>query len=85
LGLESTGLTCAIGIGDIKERAMMATTFAKSAPDHIYGLDSSNWIPMMGDRDVVEVWGIGKRTAATGYHNRAVAGPIEESPGDLCQ
>jgi DNA polymerase-4 len=63
LGLESTGLTCAIGIGDIKERAMMATTFAKSAPDHIYGLDSSNWIPVMGNRDVVELWGIGKRTA----------------------
>jgi DNA polymerase IV len=62
---DRTGLTCAVGIGDTKERAKMATRFAKAAgPDHIYRLDSSNWIPMMGDRDVVELWGIGKRTAA---------------------
>jgi DNA polymerase IV len=61
---DRTGLNCAVGIGDTKERAKMATTFAKAAPDHIYRLDSSNWIPMMGDRDVVELWGIGKRTAA---------------------
>jgi DNA polymerase IV len=50
---DRTGLTCAIGIGDTKERAKMATGFAKTAPDHIYRLDSSNWIPMMGNRDVV--------------------------------
>jgi DNA polymerase IV len=62
--LDRTGLTCAVGIGDTKERAKMATRFAKTAPDHIYRLDSSNWIPMMGNRDVVELWGIGKRTAA---------------------
>jgi DNA polymerase-4 len=42
----------------------MATRFAKAAPDHIYRLDSSNWLPIMGDRDVVELWGVGKRTAA---------------------
>jgi DNA polymerase IV len=61
---DRTGLTCAVGIGDTKERAKMATTFAKTAPEHIYRLDSSNWIGTMGDRDVVELWGIGKRTAA---------------------
>ena len=61
---DRTGLTCAVGIGDTKERAKMATRFAKTAPDHIYRLDSSNWLPIMGDRDVVELWGIGKRTAA---------------------
>jgi DNA polymerase IV len=61
---DRTGLTCAVGIGDTKERAKMATRFAKTASDHIYRLDSSNWIRMMGDRDVVELWGIGKRTAA---------------------
>ena len=58
-----TGLTCAVGIGDTKERAKMATTFAKSVPGHIYRLDSSNWMSTMGDRDVTELWGIGKRTA----------------------
>jgi DNA polymerase IV len=61
---DRTGLTCAVGIGDTKERAKMATTFAKIVPEHIYRLDSSNWISTMGDRDVVELWGIGKRTAA---------------------
>jgi DNA polymerase-4 len=60
---ERTGLTCAVGIGDTKERAKMATRFAKTAPEHIYRLDSSNWMPIMGGRDVDELWGIGKRTA----------------------
>jgi DNA polymerase-4 len=61
---DRTGLTCGVGIGDTKERAKMATAFAKTAPEHIYRLDSSNWISMMGDREVIELWGIGKRTAA---------------------
>jgi len=42
----------------------MATSFAKTSPEHIYRLDSSNWMSIMGDRDVDELWGIGKRTAA---------------------
>ena len=61
---DRTDLTCAVGIGDTKERAKMATRFAKTAPGHIYRLDSSNWIPVMGDCEPVELWGIGKRTAA---------------------
>jgi DNA polymerase-4 len=61
---ERTRLTCAVGIGDTKERAKMATSFAKTSPEHIYRLDSSNWMSIMGDRDVDELWGIGKRTAA---------------------
>ena len=42
----------------------MATRFAKTSPEHIYRLDSSNWIKVMGDCEPVELWGIGKRTAA---------------------
>jgi DNA polymerase IV len=61
---DRTGLTCAVGVGDTKERAKMATGFAKTAPDHIYRLDSSNWMAIMGNRDVVELWGVGRRTAA---------------------
>jgi DNA polymerase IV len=61
---DHTALTCAVGIGDTKERAEMATRFAKTSAEHIYRLDSSNWIPTMGGRDVEELWGIGKRTAA---------------------
>jgi DNA polymerase-4 len=41
--LDRTELTCAVGIGDTKERAKMATRFAKTATEHIYRLDSSNW------------------------------------------
>jgi DNA polymerase IV len=72
---KRTGLTCAVGIGDTKERAKMATSFAKSVPGHIYRLDSSNWIRTMGDRDVAELWGIGKRTATrlAAYGLRTVA------------
>jgi len=61
---DRTGLTCAVGIGDTKERAKMATSFAKAAAEHVYRLDSTNWMSTMGNRDVIELWGIGKRTAA---------------------
>ena len=42
----------------------MATRFAKETPVRIYRLDSANWMSIMGNRDVTELWGIGKRTAA---------------------
>jgi DNA polymerase-4 len=61
---DHTDLTCAVGIGDTKERAKMATRFAKRGLEHIYRLDSTNWMSTMGNREVVELWGIGKRTAA---------------------
>jgi DNA polymerase-4 len=61
---NQTELTCGVGIGDTKERAKMATSFAKEIPERIYRLDSANWMSVMGDRDVTELWGIGKRTAA---------------------
>jgi DNA polymerase IV len=61
--LEQTQLSCAVGIGDTKERAKMATGFAKRNAERVYRLDSANWIAIMGDRDVAELWGIGKRTA----------------------
>lgn len=61
---DRTRLTCAVGIGDTKERAKMATSFAKTSPEHIYRLDASNWMSTMGERDVIELWGIGSRTAA---------------------
>jgi DNA polymerase IV len=62
--LEGTGLTCAVGIGETKERAKMATTFAKASTDKVFRLSSANWLPVMGHRDVTALWGIGKRTAA---------------------
>ncbi len=61
--LEQTRLTCAIGIGETKERAKMATGFAKDSAERVFRLSSANWLPLMGERDVTALWGIGKRTA----------------------
>jgi DNA polymerase IV len=72
---DHTFLTCAVGRGDTKERAKTATRFAKTGLEHIYRLDSTNWMSTMGNREVVELWGIGKRTAAqlAGHDLRTVA------------
>ncbi|GAB3311405.1 DNA polymerase IV [Epidermidibacterium keratini] len=70
--LQRTGFGCAIGIGDTKERAKMATGFAKvrsksgeaGTADGVYQLDASNWLDVMGERPAGELWGIGAKTAA---------------------
>jgi len=62
--VRETGLTCAVGIGATKEQAKMATAFAKASPERIYRLSPANWMAVMGARDVIDLWGIGKRTAA---------------------
>ena len=59
-----TGLTCAVGIGDTKERAKMATGFAKQTAERVFRLSRSNWIRLMGQQNVEALWGIGRRTAA---------------------
>ncbi len=59
-----TGLSCAVGIGETKERAKMATTFAKTTAARVFRLDAANWVPVMGPREVTALWGIGPRTAA---------------------
>jgi DNA polymerase IV len=59
---EQTGLSCAVGIGDTKERAKMATSFGK--PGGVFRLSRVNWWEQMGHRDAVELWGIGSRTSA---------------------
>jgi DNA polymerase IV len=75
--IDQTGLTCAVGIGDTKERAKMATGFAKTAPNHLYRLDSTNWMAEMGHRELIELWGIGKRTAARlGVHGLHTVGDL---------
>ena len=62
--LTQTRLTCAVGIGETKERAKMATGFAKASTERVYRLSSANWMIIMGPRPVTDLWGIGKRTAA---------------------
>src|SRR4051794_14543454 len=56
-----TGLSCSVGISDNKQRAKVATGFAK--PAGIYRLDDQNWMPVMGDRSVDALWGVGPKTA----------------------
>jgi DNA polymerase IV len=56
-----TGLACSIGIGETRQRAKLATGFAK--PDGIYRLDEVNWMPVMADRPTDALWGIGTRIA----------------------
>src|SRR5690349_1775308 len=56
-----TGLGCSIGIGETRQRAKLATGFAK--PGGIYRLDESSWMPVMGHRPTDALWGIGTRIA----------------------
>ncbi len=58
---ESTGLSCSVGISDNKQRAKVATGFAK--PAGVYLLTESNWMSVMGDRPVDALWGVGPKTA----------------------
>lgn len=56
-----TGLSCSVGIGDTKQRAKIATGFAK--PAGAYRLTEHNWMAVMGDRPADALWGIGRKTA----------------------
>ncbi len=59
--LTATGLYCAVGIGDNTLRAKIATGFGK--PGGTFRLTAENWYAIMGHRPVVELWGIGNKTA----------------------
>ncbi len=58
---SATGLSCSVGISDNKQRAKVATGFAK--PAGVYTLTESNWMTVMGDRPVEALWGVGPKTA----------------------
>ncbi|GBE66297.1 DNA polymerase IV [Mycobacterium sp. MFM001] len=58
---SETGLSCSVGISDNKQRAKVATGFAK--PAGIYQLTDANWMSVMGDRPVDALWGVGPKTA----------------------
>lgn len=58
---DSSGLSCAVGIGDNRLRAKLATGFAK--PGGIYRLTRANWMAVMADRPTDALWGIGRKTA----------------------
>src|SRR5579875_1978744 len=58
---SETGLSCSVGISDNKQRAKVATGFAK--PAGIYQLTDANWMSVMGERPVDALWGVGPKTA----------------------
>ncbi|EOD66019.1 DNA polymerase IV [Amycolatopsis vancoresmycina] len=58
---RETGLSCAVGIGDNKLRAKLATGFGK--PGGIFRLTQENWWEVMAARPTDALWGIGGKTA----------------------
>ncbi|MEU0792957.1 DNA polymerase IV [Amycolatopsis sp. NPDC005961] len=67
---RETGLSCAVGIGDNKLRAKLATGFGK--PGGIFRLTQANWWEVMASRPTDALWGIGgkttKKLAELGIH-----------------
>jgi len=57
---SATGLSCSVGISDNKQRAKVATGFAK--PAGVYTITESNWMDVMGERPVDALWGVGPKT-----------------------
>ena len=57
---SATGLSCSVGISDNKQRAKVATGFAK--PAGVSTLTDENWMTVMGDRPVDALWGVGPKT-----------------------
>ena len=55
-----TGLSCSVGISDNKQRAKVATGFAK--PAGVFVLTDANWMSLMADRSVDALWGVGPKT-----------------------
>ena len=58
---SETGLSCSVGISDNKQRAKVATGFAK--PAGIFALNDENWMTVMAGRPVDALWGVGPKTA----------------------
>ncbi len=56
-----TGLSCSVGISDNKQRAKVATGFAK--PAGVFTLTDADWMATMAGRPVDALWGVGPRTA----------------------
>ncbi len=59
--MAETGLSCSVGISDNKQRAKVATGFAK--PAGIFVLTDANWMDVMADRPVDALWSVGPKTA----------------------
>ncbi|MGC4933992.1 DNA polymerase IV [Gordonia sp. DT30] len=62
---ERSVLSCRVGISDNKQRAKMATGFAKrdESAGGVFLLDDRNWLALMGDAPTRDLWSVGPRTA----------------------
>ncbi|WP_153504800.1 DNA polymerase IV [Cumulibacter manganitolerans] len=60
---DATGLPSAVGISDNKQRAKMATGFAKKSEQRYFVLDDGNWLELMGERPCIDLWSVGPRIA----------------------
>ncbi|SEL95864.1 DNA polymerase-4 [Nonomuraea pusilla] len=60
--MDSTGLSCSVGIGDNKHQAKLASGLAK--PGGVFRLTGETWAATMHHRPTDALWGIGRRTAA---------------------
>lgn len=58
---SETGLSCSVGISDNKQRAKVATGFAK--PAGVFVLTDANWMNVMAGRPVDALWSVGPKTA----------------------
>jgi DNA polymerase-4 len=81
--LARTGLHCSVGIGDTLLRAKVATGFGK--PAGRFRLTAENWLDVMGDRPVADLWGVGGRISRRlGAHGiRTVSELADADPGVL--
>lgn len=80
---DRTGLSCAVGIGDNKHTAKLATGFAK--PGGVYRLTRHNWVEVMGERSPDALWGVGARTRdRLAEHGITTVGELAAAdPGEL--
>lgn len=59
--LDRTRLHCSVGIGDTLVRAKIATGFGK--PRGVFRLTAQNWDAVMGERPVIDLWGVGPKVS----------------------
>lgn len=77
-----TGLSCSVGISDNKQRAKVATGFAK--PAGVFTLTDENWMAQMADQPVGALWGVGPKTSKRlAALDITTVGQLARSDGEL--
>lgn len=80
--LAATALHCTVGIGDNKVRAKIATGFGK--PRGVFRLTAENWFEVMGERPVIDLWGVGSRVSKRlAAHGIETVAQLAAAPQDV--